>query len=176
MIRLRQTGRTNDRPRNSRPRVTSQRQDRYIPLIHLRNRIITAENTARRTHGLANVRISGQPVRIRLRESGLRARRPVVGPILKQRHMTARLAWDRARRRWRLHTWQHILFSDESRISLRFSAGHYRVHRRCGERLTDQCVYESDRFGGGSVIVWAGICHDGRTQFKIVQGTLNAVK
>jgi hypothetical protein len=37
-------------------------------------------------------------------------------------------------------------------------------------------VYESDRFGGGSVIVWAGICHDGRTQFKIVQGTLNAVK
>ena len=32
------------------------------------------------------------------------------------------------------------------------------------------------RFGGGSVMVWAGICHDGRTQLKIVQGTLNAVK
>jgi hypothetical protein len=28
----------------------------------------------------------------------------------------------------------------------------------------------------GSVIVWAGICRDGRTQLKIVQGTLNAVK
>ena len=27
MIRLRQTGRTNDRPHNGRPRVTSQRQD-----------------------------------------------------------------------------------------------------------------------------------------------------
>ena len=40
----------------------------------------------------------------------------------------------------------------------------------------DQCVYESDRFGGGSVMVWAGICHDGRTQLKIVQVTLNAVK
>jgi hypothetical protein len=37
-------------------------------------------------------------------------------------------------------------------------------------------VYESDRFEGGSVMVWAGICHDGRTQLKIVQGTLNAVK
>jgi hypothetical protein len=24
--------------------------------------------------------------------------------------------------------------------------------------------------------VWAGICHNGRTQLKIVQGTLNAVK
>jgi hypothetical protein len=35
---------------------------------------------------------------------------------------------------------------------------------------------ESDRFGGGSVMIWAGICHDGRTQLTIVQGTMNAVK
>ena len=45
-----------------------------------------------------------------------------------------------------------------------------------GERFTDQFVYESDSFGGGSVMVWAGICQDGRTRLKIVQGTLNAVK
>ena len=107
---LRQTGRTNDRPRNGSPRVTSQRQD-----------------TARRTPGLANIRISGQTVRSRLRESEFRARRPVVGPILKQRHRTTRLARDRARHRWRLHTWQHILFSDESRFLLRFSDERYRI-------------------------------------------------
>ena len=172
-IRLRQTDRTNDRPRNGRSRVTSQRQDRHLRLIYLRNRTITAEDTARRAPGLANVRISDQTVHRRLRESGLRARRPVVGPILKQRHRTARLTWARARRCWRLHTWQHILFSDEFRFSLRFSDGCY---RRRGERFTDQCVYESDRFGGGSVMVWAGICHDGRTQLKIDQGTLNTVK
>jgi transposase len=53
IIRLRQTGRT-----NGRPRVTSQRQDRHVCLIHLRNRMITAEDTARRTSGPANVRIS----------------------------------------------------------------------------------------------------------------------
>ena len=77
----------------------------------------------------------------------------------------------------RLHTWQHILFSDVSRFSLRFSEGRYRVYRRRGERFTaDQCVYESARFGGGNVMVWAGICHDGRTQLKIVQGTLNCRK
>ena len=45
-----------------------------------------------------------------------------------------------------------------------------------GKPFMDQCVYESDRFGGRSVMVWDGICHDGCTQFKIVQGTLNAVK
>jgi hypothetical protein len=47
-------------------------------------------------------------------------------------------------------------FSDESRFSLCFSDGYYLVYRRRGERFTDQCVYESDRFGGGSVMVWAG--------------------
>ena len=49
------------------------------------------------------------------------------------------------------------------------------MYHRHGEGFTDQCVYESDRFGGGTVMVWAGICHDGRTQLKIVQGTLHAV-
>jgi hypothetical protein len=76
-------------------------------------------------------------------------------------------------------TWmtrQHTLFSDESRFSLCFSDGRYRVYRSRAERFTDQCVHESDRFGGGSAMMWASICHDGRTQLKIVQGTLNAVK
>ena len=50
------------------------------------------------------------------------------------------------------------------------------MYRRRGERFTDHCVYESDRFGGGSVIVFAAIYHDGRSQLKIVQGTLNVVK
>jgi transposase len=47
MIRLRQRGRTDDRPRNGRPRVTSQRQGKHLRFIHLRNRMITAEDTAR---------------------------------------------------------------------------------------------------------------------------------
>jgi transposase len=171
MIRRRQTGRTNYRPRNDSLRETSKHQDSHLRLIHIRNRMITAEDIARRTPGLANVLISGQTVPRRLRESGLRARRPVVGPILKQRHRITRLAWARARRRW-----QHILFSDKSRFSLRFSDARYRVYRRRGGLLTNQCVYESDRFGGGSVMIWAGIFHDGRTQLKIVQGILNVVK
>ena len=76
MIRLRQTGKTNERPRNDRPRVTSQRQDRHLRLIHLRYRMIMAVDTDRRTPGLSNIRISGQTVRRTPRESGLRVRRP----------------------------------------------------------------------------------------------------
>ena len=110
MIRLRQTGRTNDRPRNGRPRVTSQRQARHLRLIHLRKRMITAVDTARRTPGLANIKMLGQTVCRRLRESGLRARHPVVGRILRQRHGTTRLTCARARRRWRLCPYESKLY------------------------------------------------------------------
>jgi len=143
MIRLRQTGTTNDRPRNDRPRVTSQRRYRHLRLIHLRNRMITA----RRIPGLGNVRILGETVRKRLRESGIRARPPVVGPILKPRHRTARLAWARGRCRWRLHTWQHIPFSDEFRLSLCFSDGRYLCIAGVAttisiyDRVNESCLY-----------------------------------
>ena len=172
MIRLRQTGRTNDRPRNGKPRLTLQHQDVHLLLIHLQNRMITAADTARRTPILANVRISSRTVRRRLRESVLRARCPEVGPILNHRHRTARLAWARSRRRWGFYTWQHIFFSDESRFSLRISYGRYRVYRRRGKHFTDQCVYTSPTVLEAEEL-WcgAGICHDGRTQ-----ETLNAVK
>ena len=85
-----------------------------------------------RTPGLAHVRISGTTFRRRLRQSELRARRPVVGPILKQRQRIWRLACAGACRRWRLYTWQQILFSDESRFSLRYSDGRYREYCRRG--------------------------------------------
>ena len=89
--------------------MKSQLQDRHLRLIHFRNRMITTEDTARRTLFLGNIRILGQTVRRRLRESGLRIRRPVVGPILKQRNDTVRLARARARRRWSLHTFTSFL-------------------------------------------------------------------
>ena len=104
MIRLRQTDKTNDRPLNDRPRVTSKGKYRHLRFIHPRNRMIMAEDTAHRTPCLANVLISSQTVRRRLRESGFRARRLVVRPIIKQRHRTTILARARARRRWRLQT------------------------------------------------------------------------
>ena len=105
IIRLRQTCRTNDRPRNDGTRVTSQRQNRHLRLIHLRNCMITDEDTAHRTPALANIPISDPPVRRRLRECGLRARCPLVEPILKQRHRTYReTSLGSCTRRWRLLT------------------------------------------------------------------------
>ena len=143
---------------------------------HLRNRSVTTVHTARLTPGRTNVRISDQTVRNRLHQCGLRARRPLKGSTLKQCHRAARLQWGRTRHRWNRNTWQNILFSDESRFCLKFSDGRARVYRRRGERFSGACVLETDRFGGGSVMIWDGISHVERTDLKVIDGNLNAAR
>ena len=96
--RLRETGRVADRPRSGRPRVTSQRQDRAIRLAHLRNRHLrnrhlTATETAVNTVGSHNRLIHPKTARNRLREFGLRARRPNVGLPLNRARCARRMAW-----------------------------------------------------------------------------------
>ena len=126
-------------------------------------------DTARRTPVIRNNIITDQAVHNRLRQSGLCSRRPLKGMGLKSRHRIARLQWARARLQWRRNTWQNILFSDESKFNLKVSAG--RVHSRRREHFADDCVKETDRFGGGGVMVWGGITHVGKTNLKIVVGT-----
>ena len=38
----------------------------------------------------------------------------------------------------------------------------------------NECVLEDERFGGGSVMMWAWISHDGRTTLMRVNGAFNA--
>ena len=171
-VRVSATGTTSDRRRCGRPRETTLRQDRHITLIPLRNRCVTA----RRTPGIRNSIISEQTVRNRLRQSGIRSRRPLNGMELKRRHRIARLQWARARLRWRRNTWPNILFSDESKFNLKFSDGRVRIYCRRRERFADGCVKETDRCGGGGVMVWGGISHVGKINLKIVVGNLNGIR
>ena len=133
-------------------------------------------DTARRTSVIRNSRITDQTVHNRLRQSGLCSRRPLKGMGLKSHHRIARLQCARERLQWRRNTWQNILFSDESKINLKFSDGRVRIYRRRRERFADGCVKETDRFGDGGVNVGGGISHVGKTNLKIVVGNLNGIR
>ena len=53
------------------------------------------------------------------------------------------------------------------------------MYRRLGERYSDACVREVDRFGGGgggSVMVWGGISHGVKMHLVVIQGNLTAVR
>ena len=172
--RFTQNGNVRDRPRSGRPRVTTDAQDRYIRLRHLRDRFLTAASTTAAIPGLR--RISDQTVRNRLRQAGLRPRRPAQRIVLPQRNRIFRLQWCRRCRVWHRDQWRRIAFSDESRFTLHRADGRARVYRRRNERFAQNCIQEADRFGGGSVMVWAAICFNGRTDLVHIQGTLNGVR
>ena len=169
--RFRATGSAADHPRSGAPRVTSQRQDQYIRVRHLRNRFLNAAETASVIIGTRGRPVHRRTISRRLRERGVRAHRPYRGPILTQRHRHNRVLFARNRRR---QNWQNVVFSDESRFNLYHTDGRQRVYRRRGERFCDNTVIEHDRFGGGGVMVWGAINHNLRSRLVICDGNLTA--
>ena len=164
------TGSTKDRP----SRVTTRRQDNFIRQRHLRDRFTTAVSTAAGMRGRRGRNISRFTVSRRLKDYGIRCRRPVKGQILTRRHRQLRVRWATDMLRVRRQNWNRVVFSVESRFTLSFADGRLRVYRRRHKRFADSCVLERDRFGGGSVMVWGAISSGFRSDLIIVNGTLTA--
>ena len=113
-----------------------------------------------------------------MREFGLRARRPNVGLPLNWARRARPMAWVTAQApgRFPVRQWRRVFFTDESRFTLFRADGRRRLYRRRGERFADACVFERDRYGGGSVMVWGGISHGVKSSLIVVPGNLTAVR
>ena len=173
--RLRTTGTTDNRPRPGRARVTTRREDAFMRQSHLRNRFQTPEETARNIRGPHNNRICRRTVSNRIREAGIRARRPYVGlPLTRARQR--RMDWLQRHHPglFSMARWRWVMFSDEFPFLLFRSDRRQHVYCSRGECFVDACVREQDRFGGRGVMVWAGICHGHKTELVFVKGALNA--
>ena len=170
------TGDVKDLPRSGRPRCTSNAEDRFITNVTLRNRFTSAQDMnrrIRRQRGVGAQPISVQTIRNRLHAAGLKSRIPAKKPWLSQRHRTARLQFARNHIRWNRQQWRTVMFSDESRFCLRHVDGRLRVWRRRGERHAEATVQPRHAYNGGSVMVWAGVTADGRTDLVVIPGILN---
>ena len=89
-------------------------------------------------------------------------------------HRVNRGKWARTYQRWLRQRWNCILFSNESRFTIHRSDDRVPVYRRRNEHYADRCVLGRDRFGGGSVLVWAGIVHAFSTNIVVIEGNSNA--
>ena len=170
--RFTQTGSVTDMPRSGRPRCTSARQDRYIVTSALRQRRLNSRRLRENFRTATNVNVSDQTIRNRLHERNIHARRPVVRQPLTRQHRVHRRLWAAQHRRWTLVQWGKVTFSDESRFNVDHHDGRIRVWRRLGERYTAPCIALHDRWGGGSVMVWAGIWSTGKTELVVINGNL----
>ena len=87
------------------------------------------------------------------------------------------LAWARDHVTWTQNDWAPVLFTDKSRFCVDFTDRRARIWRMPNERFAPVCVAEHDRFGGGSVMVWAGISAHGKMDLHVIDnGTLTALR
>lgn len=162
--RFNETGSHLRRPGQGRKRCTNPIDERFLRQSALRNRKTTSTILQNELVAARNRLVSTRTIRRRLNESGLASRRPAKKPLLTREHRIQRLRFARNHQGWTLDDWKMVLFSDETRISLKSPDGRERVWRRPGERFASCNISPRVPFGGGSVMFWGGICFDGRTE------------
>lgn len=162
--RFRETGSDRRQQGQGRPRRTNDRDDHFLQLNALRIRTSTSTHLQGMLREVRNVQISTRTIRRRLNESQLTSRRPKKCPLLTRRHRVARLRFARQHANWTVNHWKKVLFTDETRVSLRGPDGRQRVWRRQGERYAQCCFSPKVPFGGGSRLFWGGISYEARTE------------
>ena len=99
-------------------------------------------------------------MRNKLHEFGLNARRLAIRVLLTRQHMQDSLDFVRTHARWTICDWMPALFT-ESRFN--FNDRRQLVWRMPKEKFDKLNEAEHDRYGKGSVMVWAGISANGKT-------------
>ncbi len=70
--------------------------------------------------------------------------------------------------------WNHVLWSDETKINLFGLDGVKRVWRQPGEEYKDNCVMLTVKHGGGRFMVWGCMRAASNGELQFIEGTMNA--
>ncbi|GFY02341.1 transposable element Tcb1 transposase [Trichonephila clavipes] len=110
--------------------------------------------------------VSARTIRRRLEQSGLSARRPLLGLPLTQNHRRLRRHWCDERRMW-VAEWNEV-------VCLQHHDGWIRVWRHRGERMLNSCVMHHHTGPAPGIMIWGGIGYHSRTPLVRIAGTLNS--
>ncbi|GFW59761.1 transposable element Tcb1 transposase [Trichonephila clavipes] len=168
-----QEGTTDRHGRSHPPQCNTSREDRQILRMTVTDRSVTSRTLAQHIKSVTHHSVSARTIRRRLQQSGLSARRPLLGLPLTQNHRRLRRQWCDERRMW-VADWIEVVLTDESCICLQHHDGRIRVWRHCGERKLNNCVMHRHTGPAPGVMVWGGIGYHSRTPLVRFAGTLNS--
>lgn len=143
----------NDRPRPGQPFVTAARQQTFIGQRYLRNKFTT---TGREIIWRPGRHIHHKTVSNVVKRNGLQH---------EPHCIRYRLQWTRQHLTQR-QSWSHVVFSNQSSFRVSNADCSCRVYRRLHYIFAENCVYKSDMFEGGGVLVWDAINHTFRSQLQ----------
>jgi transposase len=120
--------------------------------------------------------VSLPTIRKKLRDKGFSSFKSTKKPFLGLVHRRRRKNWVILRQNWTMEQWKKIIWSDESRFRLRHNDGGIRVIRKKGEKLPNQHVIPTWKFGQGSVMVWGCFWAGGLGTLVTLKGKIDQEK
>ncbi len=138
--RFNRSGSTQNRPRHGRPKKLSARAPRHIQRLCLGNRCMSAASIAAEVEVVGGQPVSAQTIRRTLHQIGLNGCRPRRKPLLKMMYKKACKQFDEDMQTKDMDYWNHVLWSDETKINLFGSDGVKRLWRKSGEEYKDKCL------------------------------------
>ena len=151
------------------------REDRILLRKSTEDRFKTSTQIASEVKEEFQKDLSTRTVRRRLKEVGMKARRPAKKPLLTKRMKENRLNWAKDKKDWTEADWSRVIFSDESKFNLIGPDGSRTVYRRQGERYAENCIMPTVKHSPYWMI-WGCISKHKPESLMFVEGTVNAEK
>jgi hypothetical protein len=123
-----------------------------------------AENAVQITKTLSSIinqPLSTKTVHRGLSQAGMKAVVKRKRPLLSKCHRRERLDFALAHQDWTVDDWKTVVWSDETKINRLGSDGRKWVWKKAGEGLSDRLVQGTQKFGGGSLMMWGCMLWDG---------------
>ena len=143
-------------PRNSggRPKRLSDQDKRFAARQIPSGNAKTAVDVAKSLKEQLDKDVTPRTVRNALHDAGLAAIEKPTKPLISDKNVRARLDFAKAHADWTLDDWQHVIWSDETKINRFCSDGRQWAWVRDGESLKPGHVKQTVKHGGGNIMMW----------------------
>ncbi len=139
-----------------------------------KNRCMSAASIALEVAEVEGQLVSALTIRHTLQEDGLHGRHPRRKSFLKLAHKKACKQFAEDNLSKSMNYWNHVLWSDESKVNLFGSDDVQHVWRRPGEECQENCVLPTVKHGGGSIMVWGCMTTAGTGELRFIEGNMDS--
>ncbi|GFT50070.1 transposable element Tcb2 transposase [Trichonephila clavipes] len=168
-----ETGSVENKPRPGGPSKLTSRAKRMIVRSATNKPMTSPQNIANELLSSCNVSLSAQTVRNLLHSTGLKARIPRKKPYISEVNRKRRLEFVKKYKNKPVYFWKKVIFSDKSKFDIFTSPSIRKIWIKNKTALEPKNVLFILKHGGGKVMVWGCVAHNGANNLVFIDNKMN---
>lgn len=161
-------------PGRGRKKILTATAVRYLKRKMEKNPRMTAEEL-KRDLSEVGTEVSAQTIRRTLHSEDIHARTPRRTPLLSAKNKKSRLEYAKINVDKPQRYWDHVLWSDETKLELFGPMDQRYIWRRNKQAYAEKNTLPTVKHGGGSIMLWGCFASTGTGKLKCVKGTMNSL-